>query len=191
MQTIPPTDVVARIRTATLTDLPQIIQMDQAIFGAYGAHEDPAIIRTRLEVFPKGCYVLEAVSATGEPTTFLGYLTTEKWAELRQPALDEDPRLTHQPHGHILNITTLAVGSAYQNRGLGKRLLDQALAIARREGCTQIILETAHAERFYERHGFEKIDERQQRGIRLHIMRLIVTNFTDSHEKMRKKEQTA
>jgi ribosomal protein S18 acetylase RimI-like enzyme len=73
-----------------------------------------------------------------------------------------------------LNITTLAVDPAYQNRGLGKRLLDQAITIARREHCTHIILETAHAERFYRRHGFEKLNERRQRGITLQVMRLLL-----------------
>lgn len=155
------------IRPATVADLAQIIALDQAIFGAYGADEDPAIIRARLEVFPVGCAVLEE---SAEAVLIAGYLTTEKWETPREPALDEDPHTTHAPHGRILNITTLAIHPAYQNRGLGQRLLDEAIAIARREGCEQIILETAHAERFYLRHGFAKLGERQQRGITLHIM---------------------
>ncbi|MCL4862442.1 MAG: GNAT family N-acetyltransferase, partial [Caldilineaceae bacterium] len=159
-----------QLRPATLADLPQIIALDQAIFGPYGADEDPAVIRARLEVFPAGCIVLEERTEEGEPGAILGYLTTEKWATPREPALDEDPHTTHAPHGRILNITTLAVHPAHQNRGLGQRLLDEAIAIARREGCEQIILETAHAERFYLRHGFAKLGERQQRGIILHVM---------------------
>ena len=89
-------------------------------------------------------------------------------------ALDEDPRLTHQPDGHVLNITTLAVAPGHQNGGLGQRLLDTAIVIAQRAGCTQIILETAHAARFYQRYGFTKIGERQQRGIVLQIMQRLI-----------------
>lgn len=159
-----------QFRPATNADLPQIIALDQAIFGAYGADEDPAVIRARLAVFPAGCVVLEEPAVDGEPGVLLGYLTTEKWATPREPALDEDPHTTHTPQGRILNITTLAVHPAHQNRGLGQRLLDEAMAIARREGCKEIILETAHAERFYLRHGFTKSGERRQRGIVLHIM---------------------
>lgn len=159
-----------QLRPATLADLPQIIALDRAIFGTYGADEDPAIIRARLEIFPAGCIVLEETKVERGPAMILGYLTTEKWAARREPALDEDPHTTHAPNGRILNITTLAIHPAHQNRGLGQRLLDEAIAIARREGCEEIILETAHAERFYWRNGFTKSGERRQRGITLHIM---------------------
>jgi ribosomal protein S18 acetylase RimI-like enzyme len=151
-----------------------MIAMDQAIFGAYGAQEEPAVIRARVKIFPAGCVVLQGRSRDGAETSLLGYLTSEKWHEVREPVLDEDPHRTHKPDGRILNITMLAVSPAQQNRGLGGRLLDCAIAIGRREGCTQIILETAHAERFYHRRGFETVGERHQRGIRLRIMRLIL-----------------
>ena len=166
------TDV--QLRTAHLTDLAWITAMDNDVFGEYGAAEAPAIIAARLLTFPAGCVVLEEQRAAGELLQGVGYLTTEKWDMVREPALDEDPRLTHKPHGHILNITTLVVGRAYQKRGLGERLLAYAIDLARREQCTEIILETARAEAFYRRHGFEKTSERQQRGISLQIMRLLL-----------------
>lgn len=62
--------------------------------------------------------------------------------------MDEDPFITHKPAGTVLNITTLAVGQSYQGRGYGEQLLQAAIEIACRERCTQIILETARAERF-------------------------------------------
>ncbi|MEZ4614967.1 MAG: N-acetyltransferase [Caldilineaceae bacterium] len=171
---------MVRLRQANLEDWPQLVALDQAIFGSYGAQEDPAIIRARLEVFPEGCVVLEDVleedELEGRPapkleaSTILGYLTTEMWQNVREPALDEDPHLTHQPAGTVLNITTLAIAPNQQNRGLGAQLVQQALAIARRAQCTQIVLETAHAETFYRRHGFTKIGERRQRDIKLHVM---------------------
>lgn len=159
------------LRPATEADAPQIIAMDQAIFGEYGAAEAPNIICARLAVFPAGCAVLEEEATTDAPAKLLGYLTTEKWEKVREPALDEDPYQTHKPNGHVLNITTLAVGRMHQKRGLGERLLQQAIAIARSEECTEIILETARAEQFYQRHSFETVGERQQRGITLYIMR--------------------
>lgn len=158
------------LRPATAADLPQIIALDQAIFGGYGADEDPAVIAARLAVFPTGCVVLVETTAEGTESPLLGYLTTEKWHTLREPALDEDPRLTHQPTGTILNITTLAIAPTHQQRGLGAQLVDYAVTLAYREECTAIVLETAWAARFYERHGFTKISERHQRAILLHIM---------------------
>ena len=114
-----------RMRPATLADWPGIAALDQEIFGAYGAQEEPAIIRSRLVTFPQGCAVLEGACGDGRPF-IAGYLTTEKWAELREPALDEDPQESHRPDGRVLNITTLAVAPACQNQGLGARLLDHA-----------------------------------------------------------------
>ena len=163
-----------RMRPAALEDWPDIVALDQAIFGAYGAQEEPAIIRSRLVTFPQGCAVLEGTRG-GNPL-IAGYLTTEKWAELREPALDEDPQESHRPDGQVLNITTLAVAPACQNQGLGPRLLACAIDIARQEGCRQIILETAHAERFYLRHRFRRTGARMERGIRMAIMVLDLTD---------------
>jgi ribosomal protein S18 acetylase RimI-like enzyme len=161
---------MVQLRPATTADLPQIIDLDQQIFGSYGADESPEVIAARLAVFPTGCAVLVEASAPGDAETILGYLTTEKWAELREPALNEDPRLTHQPTGTILNITTLAISPSQQKRGLGAQLVAHAIGLAQREGCTTIVLETAWAARFYEQHNFIKRGERHQRDILLHIM---------------------
>ena len=162
------------MRPAELSDWPIIVELDQEIFGVYGAEEEPAAVRSRLVTFPQGCAVLEGWCGEGRPF-IAGYLTTEKWAELREPALDEDPRETHQPDGRVLNITTLAIVPSCQNQGLGTHLLDYAITVARKEACTHIILETARAERFYLRHGFQRIGERTQRGITLVIMVLDLT----------------
>lgn len=159
------------VRRATLADWEQLVALDQAIFGHYGAAEDPATIRARLDLFPAGCVVLTQADAVAS-SPILGYLTTEKWHAVREPALDEDPHITHQPDGVILNITTLAIAPTAQNRGLGGVLVAEAIKIAKRERCTQIILETAHARSFYLRHGFMQLGERHQRDILLHIMTL-------------------
>ncbi len=179
-----------RMRPATLNDWSSIVALDQQIFGAYGAQEDPTIIRSRLQTFPRGCAALEGYCSEGRlngatmpesrkiaPSNpfITGYLTTEKWAELREPALDEEPRETHRPDGRVLNITTLAVAPSRQNQGLGTRLLDYAITVARQEACTQIILETAKAEQFYARHRFRRVGERIQRGITLAVLVLDLT----------------
>lgn len=158
------------LRQATTADLPQIIALDQLIFGGYGADESPAVIAARLAVFPTGCVVLTEQPAPDNTDHLLGYLTTEKWTAIREPALDEDPYVTHQPTGTILNITTLAIAPTAQRRGLGAQLVAQAITLAQREKCTAIVLETAWAARFYEQHGFVKCGERRQRNILLHIM---------------------
>lgn len=156
----------ATIRHARTADLPAIIALDQALFGWYGADEKPETIRARLSVYPAGFFVAEVDGAVA------GYTSTEKWGALREPALDEDPAYTHDPDGSILCITTLAVNAEYQGRKLGARLLDRLIGLARQEGCTQIVLETAHAAAFYTRRGFEIAGKREERGIQLQILRL-------------------
>jgi len=157
------------IRQATQADLATIVRLDEAIFGWYGAQESATVIGARLAVFPAGCVVWEAVDEAGNPK-ILGYLTTEKWLHLREPALDEDPTRTHHPAGTVLNITTLAIAPGQQRRGLGACLVEQAKVIAAAHSCHTIVLETAHAEHFYRRHGFTKWGERQERGISLAMM---------------------
>jgi ribosomal protein S18 acetylase RimI-like enzyme len=168
------TDTSITFRPATMEDLQQIVAMDQDLFGWYGANEDPEVIRARLQVFPQGCVIAEQPSVERETVDFVGYATTEKWEDFREPALDENPYTTHKPDGRVLNITTLAIGRPYQNQGLGYRLLAHVTDIARREGCHAIVLETARAQNFYLKHGFETVLEREQRGITLYVMRLLL-----------------
>lgn len=166
---------MGKLRQAVITDLPQMIALDRTIFGAYGADESPTVIAARLEVFPAGCVVLEENAEDEAQARLVGYLTTEKWDALRAPALDEDPRKTHKSTGTVLNITTLAIAPQQQKRGLGTQLVTYSIALAEREACTSIILETAQAEQFYRRYGFVKIGERIQRTIVLHIMLYTLT----------------
>ncbi|MEM7112830.1 MAG: GNAT family N-acetyltransferase [Chloroflexota bacterium] len=153
------------IRQVTLDDLSLLIELDQMIFGSYGGDEDPSIIAARLAVFPEGCAIMEHKDGT-----VVGYLTTEKWAEAREPMLNEDPTESHKPDGKVLNITTLAIVPAFQNQQLGAWLLAYAEEFAISEGCREMILETARAKRFYERHGYGLVGEREQQGVHLYIM---------------------
>lgn len=171
MQQSPSSQLIYHLRPATLADLAAIVALDQAIFGAYGADEAPATIRARLAVFPAGCAVVEEDLPGSGSAAIVAYLTSEKWADLREPALDEDPHFTHHSHGQFLNITTLAVSPEHQGCGLGQRLLAHAVTIAHSEDCRAIVLETARAEQFYLRHGFVTTGQREQRGISLAIMR--------------------
>ncbi len=154
-----------KIRVATPSDVPTMVELDQLIFGGYGGDEDPAVIAARVKVFPAGCAIIEHESGTTA-----GYLTTEKWMAVRDPVLNEDPATTHQPHGTVLNITTFAIAPQFQNQRLGAWLLAYTERMAQAHGCREIVLETANARRFYERHGYSHIGERHQQGVNLHIM---------------------
>ena len=156
------------IRQATQADLPTILKLDKEIFGAYGGEEDPEIISARLAVFPQGCAIFEAQQ--GEREEIIGYATTEKWSTLRDPSLNENPFETHDPTGSVLNITTLAITSANQGRSYGGEGLRWIEQFGISESCREIVLETANARRFYEKHGYRLIGERDERGYPLYIM---------------------
>lgn len=58
------------------------------------------------------------------------------------------------------HIDELVVDKTYRNRGIGKRLLKELVAVAGQRGCRVVELESAGhrdgAHRFYERHGFHR-----------------------------------
>ncbi len=152
-------------RQATKEDVPLIVSLDQKIFGVYGGEEDPDIIAARVDAYPKGCRMLELVN--GET---VGYLTVEKWTTLREPALNENPHETHDPNGSVLNITTLAIDPPYQSQGFGGEVLQWLEPFSIDESCNQIVLETANARSFYEKHGYHLMSERNERGYPLYVM---------------------
>lgn len=154
------------IRLALPADLPQVAAIDYEAFSPYGTAESPDIFSARLSTFPDGFIVLESQGIV------LGYGSSEKWLEEREPGLNEDPFDTHHPNGRIFCITAMAVRRAWQRQGLGTALLGQLFTIARRQACGQIVLETTHAQGFYAPHGFQVVRQRQEAGVTLSILRL-------------------
>lgn len=154
------------IRLAMSTDLPQACDIDYEAFSPYGTAEPPETIAKRLAVFAEGFIVLE------KENILLGYATAEKWIEQREPALDEDPFTTHQPSGRIFCITAMAVRPAFWRQGYGTAILHHLIDIARQHQCQQIILETTHAQSFYEKFGFRISSKRRQADAALVVMQL-------------------
>lgn len=62
--------------------------------------------------------------------------------------------------GKLAQISTLIVDEAYRNKGIGKKLLQTAIAIARKKNCKKLELESSFhrtsAHIFYEKNGFNK-----------------------------------
>jgi len=154
-----------QIRAATQRDLPLVCELDQKLFGCYGGEEEPEILAARLQAFPDGCRIFEL--PTGET---VGCITTEKWQSLREPALNENPFETHDPAGTVLNITALAIDTPYQGQGFGGQVLYWLEQFCVTQQCSQIVLETANARAFYERHGYTLINERNERGYPLYVL---------------------
>ena len=61
--------------------------------------------------------------------------------------------------GYIGHVDELVVDSGYRGRGVGTRLIEHLIVIAKQRGCRRIELDSGFhrpdAHRFYEQHGFE------------------------------------
>ena len=149
-------------------DLPVVVEIATEAFTPYGTAENPETFQLRLRAFPDGFIILVA------DNEIAAYGCSEKWLTEREPALDENPMVTHQLDGRILCITGMAVKKKYQGRGYDVRVLDKFLEIAHGERCQKIVLETTHAQDFFLERGFKTVQKRTERGVTLDVMSMDV-----------------
>jgi ribosomal protein S18 acetylase RimI-like enzyme len=166
-----PDNTKVLIRNAREQDIPAVVEIDTEAFTPYGTAEKPETFPLRLTAFPDGFIILIA------DNEIAAYGCSEKWLTEREPGLDEDPLVTHQPDGRILCITGMAVKKKYQGRGYGLRMLDKFLEIAHREGCKKIVLETTHAQGLFLKRGFQTVQNRMERGISFDVMSLDIESY--------------
>jgi ribosomal protein S18 acetylase RimI-like enzyme len=166
-----PNDNKLLVRSATQNDLSAACEVDYEAFSPYGTAELSSVIEARWAAFPKGFIVAERHSR------IIGYGTSEKWANVREPAMNEDPHLTHVPTGRIFCITAMAVRKDSRNEGVGLALLNRFEEIARQEKCVKIILETTHAQGFYIKRGFYLYGKRKQMNADLEILCYDLSSF--------------
>jgi len=159
------------IRNARDQDIPAVVEIDSEAFAAYGTAEKPDTFQHRLTVFPNGFIILVAENEIA------AFGCSEKWLTDRQPGLDENPQITHQPDGRILCITAMAVKKKFQGRGYSLLVLDKLIETAHAEGCKRIVLETAHAQDLYLKRGFQTVQNRTERGVPMDVMSLEIESY--------------
>src|SRR5215212_7953547 len=159
------------VRNAREQDISAVSEIDTEAFAPYGTAEKLETFQRRLTAFPDGFIILIAENEIA------AYGCSEKWLTEREPALDEDASVTHQPDGRILCITAMAVRKKYQGRGYSLLMLDKLMEIAHREGCRKIVLETTHAQDLYQQRGFKTVQTRTERGISLDVMSLDIESY--------------
>ena len=159
------------VRNAREQDIPAVAEIDTEAFAPYGTAEAPETFQLRLTAFPNGFVILVAENEVA------AYGCSEKWLTEREPALNENPMITHQPDGRIFCITGMAVKRKYQGRGYSLLVLDKLMEIAHLEGCKEMILETSHAQELYRKRGFETVRTRLEGGISLDIMTLQINSY--------------
>jgi ribosomal protein S18 acetylase RimI-like enzyme len=154
------------VRNARDQDVSAVAEIDAEAFSPYGTAEKPETFQLRLTAFPNGFIILVA------DNEIAAYGCSEKWLIEREPGLDEDPAVTHQPDGKIFCITGMAVKTTYRKKGYGLLILDKLIEIAHNEGCRKIVLETTHAQDLYLKRGFKTVQNRTERGMSLDVMSL-------------------
>ncbi|HSL28123.1 MAG TPA: GNAT family N-acetyltransferase [Anaerolineales bacterium] len=159
------------VRNAREQDIPAVVEIDTEAFSPYGTAEKPETFQLRLTAFPNGFIILVA------DNEIAAYGCSEKWLTERDPGLDENPLITHQPDGRIFCITAMAVRKKFQGRGFGLRVLDKLIETAHAEGCRRIVVETTHAQDLYLKRGFKKVKNRTERGTSLDVMSLDIESY--------------
>lgn len=154
------------VRNAREQDIPAVVEIDAEAFAPYGTAEKPETFQLRLTAFPNGFIILVAENEIA------AYGCSEKWLTEREPGLDENPSMSHQPDGRIFCITGMAVKKKYRGKGYSLLILDKLIEIAHLEGCKKIVLETTHAQDLYRKRGFQVVQSRTERGISLDVMAL-------------------
>ncbi len=159
------------IRNAREQDIPTVVEIDTEAFAPYETAEMPETFQQRLIAFPDGFIILiteNEIAAFG---------CSEKWLDEREPALDEDPSVTHQQDGRVLCITAMAVKKKFQGRGFSLLVLDKLLEVAHNQGCRKIISETTHAQDLFQKRGFKTVQNRTERGASLDVMSLEIESY--------------
>lgn len=159
------------VRNARDQDLAAVIEIDTEAFAPYGTAEQPETFQLRLTAFPNGFIILVA------DNEIAAYGCSEKWLSERDPGLDENPMVTHQPDGRIFCITGMAVRKKYRGRGYSLLVLDRLLETAHLEGCRKVVLETTHAQDVYLKRGFKTVQTRTERGVSFDVMSLDIESY--------------
>ncbi len=131
-----------RLEAASTADLGRIMALETAVF-ANDAWSEGAM-RAELES-PFGHYLL-ALDAGGELVGYAG--------------------LSSVPGSFSADIQTIAVAANSRRSGVGRQLVSALMAIAKREGAEQVLLEVradnSSAQTLYASFGFEQIDLRRR-----------------------------
>ena len=154
------------IRNARDQDIASVAAIDAEAFSPFGTAEKPETFQQRLTVFPNGFVILVA------DNEIAAYGCSEKWLTEREPRLDENPSITHQPDGRIFCITAMAVKAKHRGNGYSSLILEKLLEIAHLEGCKKVVLETTHAQELYRKRGFQTVRQRSERGVAMDVMSL-------------------
>lgn len=137
------------IRKAKLSDLDRIKEIEDLVFKRQGINETRATIKSRIAAFSKGCFV------TVQNGKVIGYALSELRRKITRFALNYDARARHSPKGPYVYLSNLAADPKFQDRGIGRKLLEMVIVTAKRLKMKAVLLTTWYARDYYPKFGFK------------------------------------
>ena len=136
LSTPAPGDRQVLVRAARGNDITQVMGLDAAAFEAFWRLNEE-IISTGVRECP--CFLVAELDGS-----LIGYLMADEWNQR-------------------VYISRIAVAPGTRRRGIGTRLIYEALILMRRRGLSEALLNTqqsnSHAQRLYEKLGFQLTGE--------------------------------
>ena len=115
-----------KVRQAASSDMERIMKIEESAFIP-NIQETYQTFSCRMATYPQGFLVLE-----DDKGTVQGYFSSELWEELPHNnkvfILDHDPAKVHKTYGKLLYVSSLALMSGLQGRGLGKLFFKECLS---------------------------------------------------------------
>src|SRR3989338_10693066 len=153
------TAYLSPVRLSKPSDLDAVMEIERAVFPK-GVAESRKTYQDRLETFNEGFLVYR------DNGKIKGVITSEQWSNLKAFRMDRPASKVHDSEGKILHITSLAVHPSHRLKGIGTKLLQALLDMARKHRCAKAVLITrAFVEGkkpfenkflFYDKFGFKR-----------------------------------
>ncbi|MFI1486975.1 GNAT family N-acetyltransferase [Streptomyces sp. NPDC020747] len=148
------TDVV-HVRHITEGDWDGIVAIESRAYAGLGLSEGRAALRSRAEISPSTCFVLDVGSGPA------GYLLALPYPAFRYPDLERTEETAAPPHpvpgpgSGNLHLHDIVVAEGLRGRGLGQRLLHHFTLTARSRGYERIsLIAVGRSDTFWSARGY-------------------------------------
>ncbi len=145
-----------QIRPACPDEIPAIAVQERQVWSRMAATQEELAWRQAL--LPDAFLVAEVGGG------IVGVANAIRWSERRRGGVEQvhaDPRglhVAHDPWGEVLYVISLGVLPRYRGRGIGRRLIEAEIDVARRLGVEKVqLIGHTRSQPLYERIGFRAV----------------------------------
>ena len=144
------------IRPARPDDLEEATLVERRVWGRLGAPLNE--LQRRLFALPEA-FLLAELQRPGQPPQIVGLTNGLLWTrDFPRSYLEYErilPSASHNPRGDVLYLASIGVDPSLRARGIGLRLIQEAIEVGRRRHLKQVrLISNSRARSLYERAGF-------------------------------------